>query len=54
MKTIREMWNEQADELNQFYELGKDEVEEFANKIIRQISIEIYKELITITEQDGK
>jgi hypothetical protein len=37
MKTIRELWNEQADELNQFDVLEKDEVEEFANKIIALI-----------------
>ena len=37
MKTIRELWNEQADEHNQFDELGKDEVEEFANLTIENL-----------------
>lgn len=37
MISIRKMWNDQADEWNQFDDLGKDEVEEFADKILNDM-----------------
>ena len=38
MKTIRELWNELADEHNQFDTLDKEEVEDFANLIIKYLT----------------
>lgn len=43
--SIRELWNKQADEYNQFDSLDVEEVESFANSIIEKV-IDEYKEAI--------
>ena len=52
MISIRKIWDDQADEFNQFDELGKDEVEQFADKILNEMLSDLLNIAHTVTEHN--
>jgi len=44
LQDIEDAWNKQADEYNQWFDLGSDEKVEFTIKYVREVSAEICRE----------